>query len=262
MNARRIPPLMRRGGRFSAPVGAAAPALEAPETISGLLAWFDPSINVTKAGTPERVSSHISREGNEYEILQASGPAQFLWSATGILGNPAFYGDGARYLDGVVALGEMIDGSAPHSIVFVCDRDTTTSFDTVFAIGAEAGTSVSFVRPAGTNFFNHSRFRADGGTSSYASTAAATASPSYHVLTYDGTNSAWRSNGVSGGSGANAIAQDVACVRTAIGARRFNGTYASFMTGWIGDVLVYDHVLTVGEITTLEDWISAKYVGI
>lgn len=240
---------------FAAPAsGGAAPVT--PETAAtGLIEWLDPSATYVTE-TAGRVSSFVGRTTG-YEFLQASGPAQPLWSATGVLGQPAMYFDGARFMESIDGLAELLDGSAANSVYAVVDRDTAAAQNAVLSLGEQSGGFTEYVimRSASTSG-NIEVNRA--GTLTTGATAIGT-SPEYVAWHYGSAACAFRVGGAAVAGGASATTP--ACDLTVLGARKV-GSYAAYMTGWIAEIMIYDHVLTAGEIAALEGYITAKYVGI
>lgn len=256
-----MPPLDLRG--WGKVTGGGAPANPyTPATIPGLLATFDPAAPyVTKAGTPERVSSFFSRDG-VYELVQASGPAQLEWSATGILGKPAVYGDGARFIAATIALAGLLDASASMSAVCITDLDASAGASVFWGIG-DSGASNNLVQvyaSGASRQLNMGRFVPAGNTVTTNASALVGTSPEYSAVFYDGSSGSFNVGGTDWAGGANTRAP--ACDMFSLGAARFAGAYTNYLRGWLGPVWIYDHPLTAGERTTLWNFIVSEYPGI
>lgn len=239
---------------------AAGTSVAVPETITGLLAWWDPAADYITRDGSDLVSAWVSREGNDYNLAQASGPAQLTWSATGIQSMPALTGAGAQYLALTTALGAALDGSAAFTVAMVVDLDATTQC-AFFAVGDSANSANAITCRHSGAVTTVQSFRIDtGGNTGVSGTATLGTNPEYVSYEYDGTTWSFRVGGAAAGSGAGV--RTPVCDLVSVGARRQSGAYGQYITGKIADIFVYDHVLTAGETTTLEGYITGKYVGI
>lgn len=255
---RRIVSDIRRGARGGQ--RRRASNLLVPETKAGLLAWFQPASDyVTKDGS-NRVSGFEDRYSG-YSAEQASGPAQPLWSATGIGGKPAIFYDGARYLstqDGVLA--GLLDASAPFTSFAVVDRDSNPP-DTIWALGtAASSTNLIDVRftgasPTSTDFAARI---ASGAATTNLGTQTDNEAAGLLVTTYSGTQyNSWVNNNASLISAANTRAP--VCDRFFLGAGWYSGAINAPMHDWIGDVILYDSVLSAGDIADVTQYLSDYY---
>jgi hypothetical protein len=92
----------------------------------------------------------------------------------------------------------------------------------------------------------------------FTSSATLTTSTWYKiVITYNAVSGAWvaRFNGAADSSGTNA--QNIGAAESQIGYNQ--GAVAEPFNGKIAEFIVYDRVLSGGEITTLESYLNSKY---
>lgn len=252
-----MPPLdLREWGKVTG--GGAPPgALYIPATIPDLLAAWDPApaYVTTVAGPPTRLRNYFSREGNGYELEQLSGPAQFEWSATGILGKPAIYGDGARLISGAAALAGLMSGATDYTRYWIAAQDAALSTHTHVATcdsGVSTNLDYTYGSAADLVHYRHPTAKTYVG--------AVAAGPRYYAVTRSGSNVTLYSNGVA--SSTTAIATNPTVDLFALGSRRFNGSWATYMLGWIGTVLCYGRALSAGELATLNTWATTEYPGL
>lgn len=253
------PPLdLREWGKVT---GGGAPPFT-PATIPGLLAWFDPdAAYVTKAGTPERTSSWVSREGNAYTLVQAAGPAQPEWSATGIQSRPAMLYDGAQYLDGAGGLATLLSGAVAFSVVSVI-RPLFTGTRSIWAFnpaGAGLESRLAYYRLNVVEYAATYTQRDGVGTTLTATTTALPA-PSWWTTLHTGSAVSFQIDGANVAGGADTRAPNVVSFST--GGRLSGGAWGVYLRGWIADVIVYDHALTAAELAVINAWVRRKYAGI
>lgn len=252
---------IRRGLRLSQGGGAAY----SPTSEAGYLAWFDHTYGYAKstgALLDGRLSLLVDRS-NTYTIAQGTSGNQPLWSNTGILGRAAAYyvtDDWMGTLD--AALGNILDGLQAYTIYSVVDRDSAAGTNTIHCLG-DSGSSLNMVQ---------SRLRASPTGEQVVRYDAATFSQVTGTLNEGGTP-ARITESFSGsaystwvGSTADLVAsacnRSVTCDRWYVGATRQAGAFASFMAGWIGDILIFTAAHDATARARVWAYLQTLYVGL
>ncbi len=241
---------------------AGAPAYS-PTSEAGYLAWFDHTYGYAKstgALLDGRLSLLLDRS-NTYTIAQGTSGNQPLWSNNGILGRAAAYyttDDWMSTLDGVLA--GILDGSQTWTIYSVVDRDTSLQANTVFCLGdSAASTQNATYRTTGAGVDFHTRLDGTG-----AAGGNGTQSPGTSAVRL---TAAWDSANVLSwvGSSASVSASSTktpVCDRFFVGAQRSSGALSSFMSGWVGDILIFTAVHDAAARARVWAYLQTLYVGL
>lgn len=254
---------LREWGVVSSSGGGMPVASHGPEDIPGLLAWWDPDPTyVSLSGL--QVTSWVSREGNAYSISQSTGSKRPTYESAGLLSMPAlrFSKPSSQELgNNSIALAGLIDQGAPSTsyVVMTCGL-VIGSFNSIWCIQNAAGTAyrVFGVIPAATGQI---AWISNPTSNVVAASTVAANTPYYCASLYTGASITFRQSGVARNPSSTVNTNSPVCTEFYMG-RDYRGGALGFYDGLIADVFFYDHVLTAGEITTLESWITAKYVGI
>lgn len=240
---------IRRGLRApSGPSAApAAPGFDRPDL--GMLAGFDPDpLPYLATDGVNRIFLQTARwsydlAGNPvspYFVQQGVSTAQPLSEPAGLFGKPSIYYTTDDFLataDAVLA--NLLDGTQPHTLYAVIDRDNTT--------GLYAGNNVVTLGDSGSSA--HSQlwgsastdvdlmYRGLGGGGTVTGTIPLGVSPVRITASYaPGTATLW----VGGNQSASAsISSVTTCDRLYIGVQRFAASFTNYMYGRMGLILIY-----------------------
>lgn len=257
-----MPPLDLRewgcvsGGGISAPP---VPAPPDPSTISGLIAWFDPTQNLTVSGSD--VDSWASSYGPGNTVSN-TGSTRPTYLASGLLSKPcvSFSRSASECLTGASTLAAAIDNRAPFTAIAVVQFASTSTSQAMFGAGNNVISDRSGVFSIVTAPNYRITFASGGGTTGFTSTAVPSTSPAICAFVYDGTNFSFRLNG-SVFSGATST-RTPTCNVFSIGCQVLSGVAQTFFDGLIGDVTVYDSALSAANCEIVEAYFRYKYPGL
>lgn len=260
----------RGGGRGGG--GVAPPALEVPEQIPGLMAWFDSRTPEQMNASPETgISSWASRAGGlgAVQLVQPTAANRPLWVAAAAVfgGRPSVQFDGIDdFLDALTAGDWTFLHNNLGATVFTIERiDSTGPASQCVASTCLAGFSTIGI----SDLFASSQVIlriCNGGGVNYQNINNVNSGP---LLTRD--LSRWRAGTYGGGvraahgSGASGSANDVAgqTASTAapsnplrIGRTQSN---ASPLKGHVPEIIIYNRVLSGPELGSLAAWAAAEY---
>jgi len=244
-------------GRPPAPPGPPAPP--DPSTIAGLIAWFDPTRNLTVSGSD--VDSWASSYGPANTVSN-TGSTRPSYSATGLLSQPcvSFSQAASERLTGAATLAAAIDNRAPFTALAVVKFATTSSSQALFCAG-NTGTSdkagpFSIVSTPAYRL----AFSSGGGTTGFTGTAPASTSPAICACIYDGTNFSFRLNGAA--FAGSTSTRTPTCNVFSIGCQVIAGVAQTFFDGLMGDLTVYDSALSSSDCGVVETYFRWKYAGL
>lgn len=239
-----------------------------PRQIAGLAAWWDSTDNSTIT-TDTGVSAWVDKSGNGYTLEQSTGANQPTISS--INGKQAFdYNGSSQFLRsedaGVVALAS--GAAAPELTTFcVAVADVTADQRLVsFASNSDSNT-MHLTAEFGTGSEWRVFYRpGPNGTPLVTGTGGAYSTATPYVVTYhSGSTLTGRANGSQQVAEANTLTasgtsptlMSLGCLLRVVGGTP--NTAANFLNGRIGDVLIYNRVLTTAEIQRVERWLAGKF---
>lgn len=229
-----------------------------PDTIPGLLAWWDPAADyVSLIGSD--VDTWTSRDGNAYPLSQSTAALRPPWSASGLLSKPALNVSGGDYLSGSIALCSSI-ANASFTAYCVANLSPSGLNQSVWSM-SHVSFAANYMVLGVNNTSDLARYQRGTIGNVSLGTDTIPSGPFYMGYFYD-TTPYFRVNGSTQIS--TAALGSIGLSRMFLGAFS-NGPgpgLSAYFNSWIGDVLFYDHILTSGEVSTLENWITSKYPGI
>jgi hypothetical protein len=238
-----------------------------PRRISGLAAWWDSTDN-SKITTSTGVSAWVDKSANAYTVSQGTGANQP--SISSINGRQAFgYNGSSQFLNsassGLAAIGTTSTNAAPTYTAFY-----VASFSGLqLTIPCGWGNSTSAVpfhaaihpTNSGNVFFWRGSYRTDANSSQFDSGTGSLTSATPYVV-----SSRLSSAGIVGrANGTQVVSLAVPSGNLAVTVDRFavgallRDTALLFVNGQIGDVLIYNRVLSAAEITAVERWLGGKF---
>jgi len=231
-----------------------------PKAINGLAAWWDADDDSTIT-TDTGVSAWVDK-ANGYTLSQSTGANQPTLST--INGRQAFDFNGSSQLlsstdAGLVAEGATASGVNATTIFYVAEFDAALQSLPVAWGSSSNETPVYSALHILSNNLWRTFYRDSSVQVVVSSTEAFSTATPYIVATQTDSNIVGRVNGsqvvtasVEGTSGSLAPTQ------LAVGAL-LRSTATSFVNGRIGDVLIYNRVLTTAESQSVERWLAAKF---
>jgi len=237
-----------------------------PRRIAGLVGWWDSTDNATIA-TDTGVTSWSDKSGNGYTLTQGTGANQPTVSSIG--GRQAFLFNGsAQFLSssnaGLSGVGTSTGANVPNLTCFYACQISAAHLGIAVAWGSNTS-DAPFHGPihptnVGGSVWRTSYRSNDSGTTFVNSTATyATATPLVIATAQNNSAIVGRVSGTEVLSPAplGAIGPTTTS-RFAVGALLRNSA-AVFFNGRIGDVVVYNRVLSASEITRVERWLAGKF---
>lgn len=243
--------LADRGGAWL--IDEATPIVPGPETISDLALWLrgDDIAGINGAA----ISSWVSREGSSFDFAQATGAKQPTLSLTSLInGMPAASFDGGDILRCATAVSSANEGT----LIFVCRRSVARSYQAIFTQDNQAAAAylTAYCQYAAETLgFDNPATAAIG--------AEATAVDSNDCVMFHSDGSAITSERnsvaqtVTDGTGGKWFA-DFTTAHASIGGIAYSSDLY-FFSGLIAEIIVYDHKLTAGELTTIRAYILDRY---
>jgi hypothetical protein len=242
-----------RSGSFS----AAVPSEDVPETL-GAVAWWDPNSGVT-AGTG--VASWTDRI-NGYSLANATGAEQPTISSINGVTALSFARASSQKLYGAATLAAALDGTADFSICYVGKVNgvgSATEYRVAVHMGDSASTTATFrhgIYNSSTTGTTTEEARKSAGTAlsgpknwgTEAITATITCQGSTTMSTY-----------LNGELGATVTPGSDTWNQFALGSQRLSGAWNHHWDGWIGDVIVFNRVLSAADRATVETWLMNRY---
>jgi len=237
-----------RGGGDNTPV---------PYAVSGLVAWFDATIGVTKDGS-NRVSAWSDRV-NSHSISQAVGGSQPLYSATGFNSRPGiqFVKTRPDYLVGSSTLATLVSGSdKPYTLIMSVVQVDGATYQQFAGWGSSGGTTPNcsvYIASAAARFRQAKRDDLAVLKSSTVSVALNTTPHIFSQVNTGTLGSTW----VDGSTEETNLDLDVGTTtlnRFALGAAPAGGTPSNIT---FADVLVYDSALAAADRNAIEKYLGA-----
>jgi hypothetical protein len=232
-----------------------------PRRIAGLAGWWDSTDNSTIT-TSTGVSSWADKSGNGYTLTQGTGANQPTLST--INGKQAFDYNGSS---------QFLSSTAAGLVAFAsgADRPPLTFFAVSVSNVTDAGRYVAAfastvnVQPihASMHPFTSAQWRGFYRPNAVlqtvpTSTATYSTSVAYVVSTAVGSSYVGRANGTEVINVSNDATGQIDCDRFGVGVLA-RGTPIGYTNGLIGDVLVYNRVLTTAEIQKVEGYLAWKW---
>lgn len=229
-----------------------------PTTVAGLLAWFDPTVNLTVSGTD--VDSWASRYGASNTVSN-TGSTRPSYSAIGLLSQPcvSFVRSSSERLFGAANLAAAIDNRVAFTAICAAKFSSVGTTQVMFCAGNTSTSDQCVPARIQTTLYSAFFFAGASGTS-ISSSAVPTTSPCSFAFVYDGTNGSFRLNGVAFSGGVSA--RSPTCNVFSIGSRVNAGVYSDFFDGLLGDVTVYDSALSSANCEIVENYLRYKYPGL
>jgi hypothetical protein len=231
-----------------------------PKTIAGLSAWWDSTDN-SKITTDTGVSAWVDKV-NGYTLAQSIGANQPTISS--INGKQAFDYNGSTQVltstdAGLVAL--ATGASVPPTTIFYVVRIDVAGqvFPVVFGNTSNAAPFYSAIHPDGGSLWRTSYRNNASSIVNTNSTAQYAASTPYVIATSTSSDIVGRVNGAQVVSASSTAAAGAITVNVLAVGALVRTSAASFLNGQVGDVLIYNRVLTASEIQRVERWLSAKF---
>jgi hypothetical protein len=215
-----------------------------PTSIAGLQAWLKADAGTSTTTDGVAVSQWNDQSGNGRNFTQATGSLQPLYKAAIFNGLPVVRFDG---VDDFMAVAAALETSNT-SFFIVTSFSKVTAFAAFFA---SSGTAANFRQ---NNLTGQIQITYNGGN-----TATATdISGARHVIGVQLPLGASGEIRVDGGAatagGANVAAQAGTALQLAA-----NGSGGATMTGDVGEVLLYNSVLSAGNRQAVEAYLKAKW---
>jgi len=239
-----------------------------PRRLAGLAAWFD-TTDSTKRTIDTGVTTWVDKSANAYTLTQGTGTAQPTLSTLNGVQAFAYNGAAAQHLagtdSGLVALGTSGSNAVPNLTVFyvasfssiadvrpVCWGRSTT-VNPFLCMTHPISSPIEAWRPT---------YRTDANVQASGNSAAGLiASNTAYVVgtTLSSAGFIGRANGsqvvsASLPTGDTQITSD----RFAVGGL-LRTNFALAVTGTIGDVVIFNRVLSASEISTVERWLGRKF---
>jgi hypothetical protein len=232
-----------------------------PRRIAGLAGWWDSTDNSTII-TSTGVSSWADKSGNGYTLTQGTGANQPTLS--NINGKQAFaYNGSSQFLSstaaGLVAFASGAD-RPPLTFFAVSVSNVTDAgrYVAAFASTVNVQPIYSSMHPS-TSAQWRGFYRPNAVLQTVpTSTATYSTSVAYVVSTAVGSSYVGRANGTQVINASNDATGQIDCDRFGVGVLA-RGSPIGYTNGLIGDVLVYNRVLTTAEIQRVERWLAGKF---
>lgn len=235
-----------------------------PTTISGLTVWLKADTGITKDGS-NLVSAWNDQSGNNNHFAQATGANQPLYTASAQNGLPSIVFDGTNdYLttSTTPTLGE-------YTAFIVGSRTVWANLTNAGAWGhnfAAAGTSGRAVGVVGAafNFWQNNEFFSCGngynGTPYAVGPLGTLGNNTYQLLSAGNgaANSFVRLNRTSVVRAVTNAAVTSSATAMSVGTWYLAGS-SDFWNGGIAEILVYNSVLSAGNITNVENYLRSKW---
>jgi hypothetical protein len=247
------PRLLRPTGQFD------------PRRVAGLSAWWDPT-DESKITTGTGVSAWVDKSPNAYTLSQGTGANQPTKST--LNGRQVFSYNGTTQLlssttAGLVSLGTATTAVNPTTIFYVA-RTNQTAIQIPAAWGSSSSNNPIYSALHTMNTGKWRTFYRDNTTApgleiTTESSASYATSTTYVVSTQTGSSIVGRVNGQEVVAVSNTL-QSLALTPTlfAVGAL-LRSTAALYFSGVIGDVLIYNRVLSAAENSAVERWLASRW---
>ena len=214
-----------------------------PSDIAGLAAWYDPSNAGSISQTAGSVDQINDLSGNARHLLATTTQRPTTGTHTSTRGkNVLAFNGSSNYMqtNGTFSLNQ------PNTVFVVAKALATTDGSTIFT-GKLAFSGENLLRISTTKFAIYAGLEVFGGTT-------VNSSQNIHTCLFNGSSSSYLLNGVSDGVGDAFI--NFLSPGITIGAR--TGGTANW-NGDIGEVIVYNALLTAGQINQVGNYLSAKW---
>lgn len=222
--------------------------------------WFDASDASTISESGGAVSQWDDKSGNGRDAVQASGGAQPTTNSVTIGGKNALSFDGADYLT-IPDFSYTLTGQT----IFVVAQTSLTTEQHLFTHYDTGGNQRGWTlfASSGSNLLAHgvSTDGTSGALVNVTSTPTTIGSNDRVLATrwaasdtdiyLDGTAA------TTGGAGAASMYNSTAAL--AIGARFIGGSAATFLTGKVGEVLLYDAALSDDDLAAVNSYLTSKW---
>jgi hypothetical protein len=216
-----------------------------PTTITGMVLWLAADDLSLTDGDPIGTWADQSTAGND--ATQSSGIVRPTFKTNQVNGLPVARFDGNDKLDSALSM-----SSAACTMLAVL-KPTGTGYRTILAANLAAGLQWRI-----DDTTNYQTLNSEYTTAVATSTNAVTSA--FHVIAAtfdDGTSYAFKFDGSASGSGSHSVT--LTAGRTAV-IGSAPGTFGGeWFTGDIAELLVYDSVLSSGDLNDLTNYLQAKY---
>lgn len=218
----------------------------APTSLSGLVAWYDAATTSTGA-----VASWTDKSGNGNNATQGTGSAQPTCTANQLSGLNTLLFDGGDSLTLPSGLYSLANGD--NTCFVVSKRNTETG-------SAEYDWSLT----EGGSVRHYSRFSATAGNNLYLNATVTTGG----VSISGGTNTSYQIKSMFKSSTTLSIQINNATATTNTNGANENGidggsigalAGSGFLTGGIGEIIMYNRALTAAEIVSINRYLSGKW---
>lgn len=225
-----------------------------PTSLAGLQLWLDADDDQTVKETANSVSQWNDKSGNGNDVTQGTGSAQPTTNVSTLNSKNVIDFDGNDTLVLPSALFTIPNGA--NTIFVVCKRNTETGSSEKIIGLSEAGSQrllLDYGSVADAAFYQSRSASGDGATQSGTNTSFTTFS-----CFRDGTTQSISRNGATAStnaSGADEPGIDAGHIGSLAGS-------SAFLIGSVAEVIIYDRALSATEITSVENYLSAKWFSI
>ena len=220
-----------------------------PTEVSGLLRWYEGDVLGLADGTA--VSSWTDQSANADHAVQADSAKQPVLKTGVASGHDAVRFDGSNDW---LTFAEILDSSAATAHIFVVSDSNATGARVIMSTRQSDGQSGWSLRYNPQTTMQY--FHAGGGATPIVSYSI-TDQLNIIEVQRNGLDVTLGANGALGTETAISTYVVSSADRTIIGAEN-DGT-ASFLNGDIAEIVIYDHVLSAGDRTSVLDYLTAKY---
>lgn len=220
-----------------------------PTDIAGLLRWYEADVLGLSDGTA--VSSWTDQSANADHAVQATSTLQPIYKVGVANGHDAIRFDGSN---DYMTFAELFDSSAAVGHIFIVSSPIATGRQGLLGnrVGGDSGWQIEHNPDSSGILYYHTGY---SGTSSFAITHG------LNVLEVQrsglnvqfGANGSLSTNYTITGYGVSSANV------TRIGVSADGAGLEHYLTGDIAEIVIYDHVLSAGDRTSVLNYLTAKY---
>lgn len=224
-----------------------------PKSIAGLSAWYDATVASSVTLTGGFVSQWSDLSGGGFHLTQATEASRPGTATLG--GKTAIDFDGSNDF---LANSGVPTGWTFGTVCLAFSQDTTAASQALASANVPSSNLRMGLLWSNTGEFRTQSVNAAVATTSASGGSAATNTPRLLAYTFDGQSSAsLRLSGTAlAGTTGTTTSSDAGFV---VGIRRISGALSLPLDGKIGEVIVYNRVLSAAEIGRIERYLAAKF---